>query len=218
MDISNHIKAKSDQLNADALVSGPITVQILAVNEGKRDQPVLIRISGGHMPFKPSKTALRVLCAGWGTETNNWVNKWVTLYRDESVLWAGEAVGGIRIKAMSHIDKPMSLSLATSKGKKAQQVVAVLKPADQRTQGAATADLDKLLTENGLTRVDVDRWRTANDKGALETLTPDQVAQFAGWLAGDEKRIDAVKKLVPPPAAPPTEPSPPATREPGDEE
>lgn len=127
MDISKTIVSKSDQLNADDLIGGAIKVQVKKVTKGPADQPVIIHISGGYQPFKPSKTARRVLASQWGTETDEWLGRWMELYRDESVKWAGEEVGGIRVSGLSHIDKAATLSLATSRGKKANQRVRVLK-------------------------------------------------------------------------------------------
>lgn len=195
MDVSKHILAKSNQLNADDLVAGPITVQITGVSES--DSRIVVRISGGHMPWVTSKTALRVLVNAWGTESDTWVGRWVTLYRDEKVRFGGDEVGGIRIQALSHIEKALTLSLAVSKGKKQVHKVAVLKPDQAKQTGAPTANLDALLAEAGLTRVDVDRWRAAAKKEPLSTLTPEQTATFAGWLAGDAKRLEAIRALVP---------------------
>lgn len=200
MDITPFIKAKSDQLNADDLLGGPITVQIERVTQGNREQPVVIHISGGHMPWKPSKTALRVLAHAWGTKTGPWEGRWLTLYRDETVKWAGEEVGGIRIKAMSHITEAISLSLAESKGKKKNQRVAVLKAPAQK--GAPTANLDELLVDAELTRDDVDRWRAANGKPLLSDMDAATIAKLAGWLAGDASRLNAIRALIPDDAAP----------------
>jgi hypothetical protein len=129
MDVSTAIQAKSDQLNAIDLAGGPVTVRILEVREGNADQPVNIitDMFGPSRPFKPSKTVLRVLVAGWNTtDTTAWVGRSVTLYRDPAVRWAGEQVGGIRVCAMSHLDKPLALMLPTSKGKTAKSTIQVL--------------------------------------------------------------------------------------------
>lgn len=129
MDISALIVAKSDQLNADDLVSGPITVQVLDVAVRTGEQPVTVVIGGGHRPWKPSKTALRVLAKAWGKEdARAWIGKWLTLFRDDTVKWAGVAVGGIRVAAMSHIERRIVLSLAETKGKKITHTVEILKP------------------------------------------------------------------------------------------
>ena len=101
MDISDAIKAKSDQLNAADLMGGPVTVQIEATKRGNRDQPVIVHVTGGHMPWKPSKTALRALAHFWGTDTTKWEGRWVRLYRDPRTLWAGKPVGGIMVSGLS---------------------------------------------------------------------------------------------------------------------
>lgn len=125
MDVSNAIIAKSDQTNAIDLLSGPRTFTVLEVKPGSTEQPVVIvtDVFGAGRPFKPSKTALRVIVACWGAESSAWVGRRMTIYRDENVKWAGEAVGGIRISAISHIDGPKSFNLATSKGKTAKTTV-----------------------------------------------------------------------------------------------
>ena len=119
MDISNALIAKSDQLNAVDLAGGPRTVTITEVHKGPPDQPanVITDVFGPTRPFRPSKTVLRILAAAWGNETEAWVGKSMTLFRDTTVTWAGEEVGGIRIAAMSHIPKATTHVLPKSKGK-----------------------------------------------------------------------------------------------------
>lgn len=135
MDISQAIIAKSDQVNAIDLVMGSQTVTVLEVTEGNAEQRVNIvtDVFGPGRPFKPSKTVLRILAQAWGRETNHWVGHSMTIYRDPAVRWAGEEVGGIRVSALSHIDKPFTLNLPTSKGKHAKATVtpiATPKPRD----------------------------------------------------------------------------------------
>ena len=64
--LAHTITAKSDQLNADDLVGGPITVKIEGVTVREdTEQPVTIRLSGGFRPWKPCKTERRVLVHAW---------------------------------------------------------------------------------------------------------------------------------------------------------
>lgn len=197
MDVSDTIVAKSDQLNADDLLGGPITVEVIGVSRSDaKDQPLLVKIGGGHMPFKPCKTMRRVLVAAWGKDASQWRGRMLRLFRDDRVKWGGAAVGGVRISHMTHIAKDgLTLSLTETKGKKAAYTVEFL--ADQRPSGKATADLDGFLAENGLARADIDRWRKSEDKPLLDDLNADQVAQIAGWLAGDPKRLDPIRALIP---------------------
>jgi hypothetical protein len=129
MDVSDTIVARSDQLNADDLMAGPITVQITKVaRDTSGEQPVVVTISGGHHAWKPCKTMRRLLVAAWGAESDAWVGKWAVLMRDPRVKWAGDEVGGIRVKALSDIPSKMKVSLALSKGKKSDHLVDVLTP------------------------------------------------------------------------------------------
>ena len=191
MDITQYIKAKSDQLNADDLIGGPITVQVERVTRGNADQPVNVHISGGHCPFKPSKTALRVISAAWGTETDAWVGRWLELYRDASVKWAGKEVGGIRVSGMSHIDRDMTLSLSESRGKKKAERVRVLKAPEQA--GAPTADINRIMEDNELSVDDVNAWLASKGKPTLGESEDEAVARLAGWLAGHPEAIEAMK-------------------------
>jgi hypothetical protein len=47
----------------------------------------------------------------------------MTLYRDPAVKFGGMDVGGIRVSHLSHIDKPLSVALTVSRGKRAPYVV-----------------------------------------------------------------------------------------------
>ena len=126
MNLSSSIIAKSDQLNADDLMSGPKTFTVVEVKPGNDDQPVSIVLAEWPKgrPFKPSKTVMRILVHAWGEESDDWPpNARMTLFRDPDVKWAGQAIGGIRVKALSHIDKQMKIALQESKGKKTLHVV-----------------------------------------------------------------------------------------------
>lgn len=154
MDISNAIIAKSDQLNSADLTGGPETVAIVEVSAGDTEQPVKIVTDtfGSGRPFKPSKTVLRILANAWGKETAAWVGHRMTLYRDPSVRWAGEEVGGIRVSALSHIEKPISLNLPTSKGKHAKSTVTPLPesaPGRNWLAELKTADSPEKIAELG---------------------------------------------------------------------
>ena len=125
MDISSAIIAKSEQINAVDLMGGPQIVTVTEAFEGSAEQRVVIVTNefGKGRTFKPSKTVLRVLGAAWGNDTTAWIGRRMELYRDPSVRWAGEEVGGIRIKGLSHIEKPLAFNLPTSKGKHAKSTV-----------------------------------------------------------------------------------------------
>jgi len=121
MSIREALKPKSDQLNADDLI-GNITkiIKITGVKINlNSDQPIIIDYEGGQgRPWKPCKSMGRVLAALWGDDELLYIGRYVELYRDANVRWAGEAVGGIRIKSLSDIVKREVLSITISRNKK----------------------------------------------------------------------------------------------------
>ena len=124
MDISDTIIAKSDQLNADDLISGPVTATISGVSRGAADQPVNLHLT--EFPgkaYRPGKSMRRVLVAAWGKYAADYVGRSLTLYRDPTTTWAGEEVGGIRISHMSHIEKTKRIVIQERRGKKTPYVV-----------------------------------------------------------------------------------------------
>lgn len=117
MDIGDTILAKSDQVNAVDLAV-PVTVTVEGVDVVGGDQPVNIHLR--EFPgkaYRPSKSMRRVLVKLWGPKSADYAGRRLTIYNDPSVTWAGKAVGGIRISHASHIDKPVTMSLALAKGK-----------------------------------------------------------------------------------------------------
>ena len=139
MDVSDTIIAKSDQLNADDLIGGPITVKITDVNKPGGDQPITIKYEGDKgRPFKPCKTVRRILVKAWGKDATKWKGRLMTLLRDPEVKWAGKAIGGIRVSHLSHIDGPLELYLQVTRGKKEEHTIDKIDKIDQSapTQGA----------------------------------------------------------------------------------
>lgn len=129
VDMSNFIAPRSDQLNADDLIAGPLTITISKVraSEGTPDQPVEVHIEGSNKPYKPCKSMRRVMVSLWGADASQYVGRSMTLYRDPEVQFGGMKVGGIRIGEMSHIDKDAQLVLTASKTKRAPFVVKKMK-------------------------------------------------------------------------------------------
>lgn len=128
MDISKTIEPKSDQLNADDLISGPKTIKIRDVKAVESDaQPVSIYFDGdNNKPYKPSKGMRRVLVALWGADAKSFVGRSLTLYRDDKVKFGGIEVGGIRISHASHISKPTRVLETVSRGKRRPITIEVL--------------------------------------------------------------------------------------------
>lgn len=125
VDVSTTIQPKSDQLNADDLIGGPITIKITGVaKSGTQDQPIAINYDGDcGKPYKPCKSMRRVLVQIWGKDGQSYVGKSMTLYCDPKVKFGGMDVGGIRISHMSDIKEKITLALTASRANKKPFVV-----------------------------------------------------------------------------------------------
>ncbi|WP_283612378.1 hypothetical protein [Mycolicibacterium poriferae] len=124
MDITETCAPRSDQLNAEDLLTGPRTFTVEKVTRGSAEQPVeihLVEFPG--RPFKPSKTVRRILVAAWGPEASNYAGRRMTLYRDPDVKFGGMDVGGIRVSHLSHIDRTMKLALAETRAKRKVYII-----------------------------------------------------------------------------------------------
>ena len=115
-DMTPTIVPKSDQLNSDDLISGPITIKITGVTIKSGEQPVSIFYEGDNgKPYKCCKSMARIMVAAWGADSKRYVGRSLTLYRDPDVKWAGMAVGGIRISHMSDIADDMTMALTVTR-------------------------------------------------------------------------------------------------------
>lgn len=107
-DVSFAMEAKSDQLNAMDIIGDEgriIRIRAVEVKQGN-EQPVWVYFDGDNSrPWKPSKGMIRILAGAWGKESSAWVGRSAHLYCDPDVMYAGKKVGGIRIRALSDIDK-----------------------------------------------------------------------------------------------------------------
>ncbi len=119
-DVTKAIAPRSDQLNADDLLTGPRTIRITGVDvKETTEQPINISFDGDDgRPWRPAKTAARCLASIWGPNAAQWVGMHCTIYNDPTVTWAGAAVGGIRVSHMEGLDKPRTLQLTKTRGKK----------------------------------------------------------------------------------------------------
>lgn len=139
MDLSKTIIPKSDQLNADDLIAGSKTICIRDVQAGGDEtQPVSIYYYGdNNKPFKPCKSVRRVLVQLWGTESDLYINRKLTLYRDVSVKWAGVEVGGIRVSHASHISEPTKVLITTAKNSRRPFTIEPIAPKPLKDVDAA---------------------------------------------------------------------------------
>ena len=119
MDLTESIAPRSDQINADDLIAGPMTVTVTEVRAGSAEQPVsILTAETPGRPYKPSKSMRRVLVTAWGAESANYVGRRMTLYRNAQIKFGGDTVGGIEISNLSDIPKRVSIALTVTRGKK----------------------------------------------------------------------------------------------------
>jgi hypothetical protein len=134
-DLRSTIIPRSDQLNAEQLLGGPMILTVSEVRAGGgEDQPVSIfHETFPDRPYKPCKTMRKVLILAWGPDGTKWVGKSMELYNEPSVKFGGEIVGGIRISRLSDIPKEIKVSLTATKGRKALHEIGPLKVSKQAT-------------------------------------------------------------------------------------
>lgn len=118
MDIANSLAPRSDQVNADDLVAGPMTVTIRQVVGGKAEQPFDFLLEETERAYRPAVTMRRLIATAWGTNGDLYVGRRLTLYRDPTIRFGKDVVGGIRISHMSHIDKRIEVKLQVTRGKR----------------------------------------------------------------------------------------------------
>jgi hypothetical protein len=119
MDLTESIAPRSDQLNSDDLVTGPVTVTITEVRAGNPEQPVEVHLAEfPGRPYKPSKSMRRVMVQAWGAEASAYAGHRLTLFRNPEITFGREKVGGIEIAAMSHLPKRLTVSLMVTRGKR----------------------------------------------------------------------------------------------------
>jgi len=145
MNLAETIIPKSDQLNADDLISGPITITVTGVKkyeDGGRKKAAISYEGDNGKPYKPCVSMVRVLVSAWGANGNDYIGRSMTLYRDDSVLFGGIAVGGIRISHLSHIERDLTLALTVSRASRKPYTVKVLTVAAPIDPTAAIADIN----------------------------------------------------------------------------
>ncbi len=124
-DLRDTIIPKSDQLNADQLLAGPMTITITDVRRGGGDeQPIIVHYEGENgRPYKPCKSMRRVLMFAWGNDGSQWIGRSMTLFNRLDVKFGGQEVGGIRISHLSDIASEVRVSLTSTRGKKEPTII-----------------------------------------------------------------------------------------------
>jgi len=113
------IEKKTDQLNYEDFLGGVTRiVTVKGVKKGTKEQQYDIEIEGDDRYWRPAVTVLKLLVAAWGDNATEWVGRRAELYGDPAIMFGREKVGGIRVSRVSHIDKPIVVSLTETRGKR----------------------------------------------------------------------------------------------------
>ena len=186
MDISDTLAPNSEQLDAVELVGGDRIFTIERITKGNAEQPINIFFADFPRPWRPGKSMRRVLAHAWGTDASVWIGRRVELFCDPAIVFGGKAVGGTRVRRLSHIDKPVKTPLIVTRGRSEVYTVDPLPdaPAQQPSPVAALlAEIKQAADAKGIDLATVaQEWkdshdgqdiRQATDVGGLELLAAD---------------------------------------------
>lgn len=195
-DMTAIIRPKSDQLNADDLLSEPKTIKVskVVVTPGV-EQPCTVHYDGDNgRPYKPCKSMARVMVLVWGPDSKQYVGKSMTLFHDPEVKWGGMKVGGIRISHMSDMKSNAPLMLTVTRGKKAPYSVKPL-AADVvplRTVAAPAPDFDVQAFKSAV----LDYIATACDADELQAWWDEQKPDRMKAGAADKPTAISIAEAV----------------------
>lgn len=160
---------RSDQINAEDFLSGPKTYTIAGVRVGTAEQKYDIALEGEQRVWRPPLTVLRTLMKAWESDDSaDWIGKRVTLYCDESVSFGRERVGGIRVSHVSGIEKPVTVSVTATRGKRTKVTVQPLPDApEQPAQSTGEIPADVVET-------------------AAKAKADGNLAAYREWLEGNQ--------------------------------
>ncbi len=188
IDMTRFIEAKSDQINADDLMGGPLTIRITGVSASESEQPINVHFEGDNgKAFRPCKTIRRVMVALWGPDASKYVGRAMTLYRDPAVAFGGMQVGGIRVSHMSHIDGEQTVVVMKTKGKRAPMKIKPL--AAERAQAAQAAPATEPVNPSARALELQDAIRGAMNEEELKQV-------WVGWWPEVKTWPDAIKSAV----------------------
>lgn len=190
------IMPKSDQINADDLLVGPITVTIESQKLLASDQPVVLGISDHPgRPYKPSKSMRRVLAGMYGEYMSKWVGRSLTLYCDPEVTFGKDKTGGIKISHASDIPADVTFMLTAKRGKRVAHTVKRLVVNQQQVASEQPYPSDKFAADLPKMRDSLTTGKSSVERiltycATIGTLTAEQEAAIrAPIIAETEEEI-----------------------------
>ena len=197
-DITSTLVPKSNQINAEDLLVGPVVVQISRVTACNGDHPIAVHLEGYSRPWLPCLTAIRLLVACWGINATVWPGRWVRLYCDPEVEYGGKRVGGVRFDGASHLERPVEQSLTVTRGKRRLHRVEPLQAPATGSQVAeskqgAREGLSGALEAHGLDLATFDAWAASIGKPTSSTMEARPLAAVARMIADEtDKGLEIV--------------------------
>lgn len=189
-DISNMSAAflpKSDQLNSDQLTGSSITIKISAVSTEVSDgkvRAVLNYENDQGRPYKPCLGMGRVILEAWGNNGNDWIGRSMTLYRDPTIMFGKDQVGGIRISHMSHIKGNFTAFVTVKRGRKTAYPIKLLEFAEQKqpkpyNHAAALSAISQAADVETLNRYSMSAQSKAENDTQIEEIIAASVQRSA---------------------------------------
>lgn len=184
MNIAKLRQSNSAQINADDILSGPVTVTITDAVESTSDQPLFVSVAEfPNKTYRPSLTMRKVLGAVMGDETDDWIGRRVTLFRNPEIKFGREKVGGIQISHVSGIGGPMEVSVLVKRGARETFRVDPLPDTPQRSW----------LSELELAAGDIDALRAIHSAARAAGASADVLGRIeAAGRAAQQGGTDAV--------------------------
>jgi hypothetical protein len=175
-DFTMALQAKSDQINALDLVGIEKTITITGVSVNlNSEQPISIRFAENDgKVYRPCKGMGRVMMQFWGGNPQEFIGKKLTLFCDPDVRFGKDVVGGIRIKAMSHIPRETDVSVKVTQKSFKRYTIAPIRI------DAAPAAIDPSATQ-----------AEAREVAGRGT------AAFRNWWGANPDKREACKAILP---------------------
>lgn len=160
---------RSDQINYEDFIGGSRVFTVAGVRVGTAEQKYDIGLEGEQRVWRPPLTVLRTLIACWGDDATVWQGRQAELYGDPSIRFGKDAVGGIRIKALSHLDEPKTVTVTVARGKRQKITI-------QPLQVAQRQSIDDLIEQ---TDGELDKLRQLYTWAQNNGYSPDELQKIA---------------------------------------